>query len=205
MVNVFYDIYKLMDSILSEVQDVNSDRVESTDIDEKRWIFPTIPTGTDDSYPRISVQLSNIEEEPISAGNYICDNFNSADTIKTKTEGHLYYVTVWVGLYIKKELPGKIDFPDGSVKLAKNTLLGNLLFDKLLKQINNSTSKIKDFSYYYNPYKKEIGLGYEDEANRILYEVSLRIPVLAETATVYSDEELIEIITASYNVDIKND
>lgn len=198
--NVFYDIYKLMEQILSKVQDVNETRVKSTDINSRRWIFPTIPTSQDDSYPRISVQLSNVEEEAVSAGSYISDNFNSLDNIKKQSTGKVYTVTVWVGLYVKRELPGLIDFPDGSVKKAKNTLLGNLLYDKLLKTIDSSRDDINKVAFNYLPYKKEITLGYDDSSNRIVYETSINISILSETEQVFDENQLINLINQTYNI-----
>jgi hypothetical protein len=192
--NALYDLYYTMEKILNRVQDVNEARYISENPKDKQWIYPTIPTKVDNQYPRITVQISNLEEAPISAGGYISDNFNSEDNLKYESTGKLYFVTVWIGMWVKREMPGKIEMPDKSVKKLKNTLLGNLLFMKVLEELDRGTKDIKEVSYNYKPFEKEIGMGYDDSVNRIQYDVSIKIPVLSESIITYDETELIQTI-----------
>ena len=188
-----YDLYSTFETILRRVTDPNTERGLKT-YPASRWIYPEVPTSLDKFYPRMTIQFLNLEEAPISASGYICDNFDSEDTIKSKVIGKLYYVTIWVGVFVKSELNMSIAKPDGTIIKAKNALLGNLLFEQVIDQIDLATDEIQAVAYNYKPYEKTFGLGYEDNSNRIINSVAIRVPILSETEIVYDEDNPIKLI-----------
>ena len=194
-----YDLYYLFDKILKRVQDVNSIRAIKP-VPKNQWIWPEIPTSTDDDYPRITIQFLNLEEQPISAGGYIRDNLKSSDTTKRLVNGKLYNVTMWIGLFVKSELKYDITRPDGQVIRAKNSLLGNLLFTEMIKEIDKATSEIREVAYNYKPSEKTFSLNYEDSTKRIINSMTVNIPILAENEIIFTPDELIQTIIRNYSV-----
>lgn len=194
-----YDLYYLFDKILKRVQDVNSSRAGQP-IPKNQWVWPEIPTSTDDDYPRITIQFLNLEEQPISAGGFICDNLKSGDAIKKSVNGKLYNVTMWIGLFVKTELKYNITRPDGKVVLAKNSLLGNLLFTDMIKEIDKATNEIRDVAYNFKPAEKTFSLNYEDNTKRIINSMTVNVQILAEDEIIFTENELIQTIIRNYTV-----
>jgi hypothetical protein len=194
-----YDLYYVFEKILRRVPDVNSQRA-AMPTPKNQWIWPEIPTSIDDDYPRVTIQFLNLEESPVSAGGYVSDNLKSTDEIKRITYGKVYNVTVWIGLFVKSELKYSIARPDGQVILAKNALLGNLLFTEIIKQIDAAEAELRDVAYYYRPFEKTYDLNYEDSTKRIINSMTVNIPILAEKDIIFNPDQLIQTIIQNYTV-----
>lgn len=188
-----YDIYSTFDTILQRVVDPLTER-SAKSFPKSRWIYPEIPTGLDKFYPRITISFLNLEEVPISASGYICDNFNTNDAIKSKVTGKLYYVTIWIGLFVKSEISLDITKSNGNTIKAKNALLGNLLFEQIIDEIDAAKSEIAAISYSYKPFHKTYSLNYEDGTNRIINSITIRIPILSETEIIYDENNSTKLI-----------
>lgn len=188
-----YDLYTTFETILKRVVDPNACRSALT-WPKSRWIYPELPTSMDKAYPRITIQFLNLEEEPIAASGYIKDNFNSDDAVKSKVEGFLYYVTMWIGVFVKMEVNQDISKPNGDVISPKNGLLANLLFENVIDEINKGTEEISAIAYNYKAHNKSFSLRYEDDKKRIINSVSVRVPILSETEIIYNDATKTKLI-----------
>ena len=199
MSNPLYDLYYTFETILKRVKDVNAERYNLAPPGNK-WIWPEIPTSLDGFYPRITIQFSNLEEQPVSAGSYVEDNLKTDDETKTITTGRLYNVTIWIGLFVKTELMYTIDRPDGSEAYAKNALLGNLLFSSIIAEIDKAEQEIKDVAFGYIPSRKTFSLNYEDSSKRIINSMSIVIPIISETELTLLETDLINVVTNNYSI-----
>lgn len=193
-----YDLYYLFERIMKRVQDVNSSRA-GLPVPKNQWIWPEVPTSTDENYPRITIQFLNLEEQPVSAGGYLCDNFkNEAEPVKKLVTGKIYNVTMWIGLFVKVEMKHDIQRPDGMTTSAKNTLLGNLLFTNMIKEIDKAQGEIRDVAFGYKPYDKTFALNYEDDSKRVINSMTINVPVLATEEIIFNPDQLIQTIIRNY-------
>jgi len=191
LITIYNTLYNI---IKNSVSDINTERA----LTSGEYIFPTIPRGSDKFYPRYTIKILNVEPRPIAAGKKLTRTYNTNNV--TDETGYVNDITIWIGVFVKTDVYFDIPIPGGSVKRAKNSLLGNYLIGNLLDAIDSNEATLKAGSYFYNPFDRQVDLDYTEDTSRIMNGATIKLSLLSTTAIVYNSAQLINTINQIYNI-----
>lgn len=193
--NPFIELYYAVKSdIDNNLLDPNKSRFKLN----KDFVVPALMplTDRDIEYPIIVIKLIDISPSPLGAGDFIKEEYTKSRVI----EGFKYDVTVWVGIYTKKDIMYKVDWEgDGNVTEIGYNAFNEYLIHEIIKATNKVKGNISNISFNYIPNNQTITTGYSIDESRLLSEISFKVELAAAEYYTFNEDEFIEIIISNVN------